>query len=543
MLQILNLTKTYGSTTVLSDLSLMINRADRVGLIGPNGVGKSTLLRCIVGLERPDQGQIIRTPPNLSIGYLPQTFATLASGTVADALDSALAEYRRAEQALQHTAEAMANSAPNALECYDLALSHFEALGGYQREQRATEIMDTLGLRNIERTFLVSQLSGGQKTRLGLALLLLQEPDLLLLDEPTNHLDVTALEWLEAFVTTYHGAVLIVSHDRRFLDQTTNRILYLDPSNHTLRSYIGNYSAFAAARAHEHELHVETWKKQQDHVGRVEADIARLKGQALNVELTTTPRQPNVRRLAKKVAKKALSRERKLERYQESDERVEKPRQTWGLKLDFGLPPSGSRGVVRVEQLRFSYQPSSADDLLHDVSFEIDYGERVAITGPNGAGKTTLLRLLTGGLSPTAGTIRIGAGVQLGVLTQEQETLEPSTTVLDTIRRERPMSETEARNILHFFLFAGDSVFRPVERCSPGERARLQLALLVLRGCNLLVLDEPLNHLDIEGREHFEQALSAFSGTVIVVSHDRAFVDSFAERVLEVRAGTVQTIW
>ena len=348
---------------------------------------------------------------------------------------------------------------------------------------------------------------------------------------------MAALEWLETFVRGYGGAVLVVSHDREFLDHTVGRILYLDPLARTVKSYTGNYSDFADAREQERANQLETWKKQQDYIEQVETDIARLKGQALGVELSTTPAQPTIRRYAKKVAKKAKSRERKLERFLESDERVEKPKNSWGLKLDFGPPPAGGRAVLRVDDVTFDYGRRADAPLLADVSFEVAYGERVALVGPNGAGKTTLLRLITGQLEPQAGVVRLGANVRLGVMAQEQETLDPQATVLATVLNARAMSETEARNFLHFFLFGGDSVFRPVGACSLGERSRLQLALLVLRGCNLLVLDEPLNHLDIEGREHFEQALDAFEGTVIAVAHDRAFLRMFAERVVEVRGG------
>jgi ATP-binding cassette, subfamily F, member 3 len=561
MLQVHNLHKSYGITTVLAGINLIVNDGEHVGLIGPNGAGKSTLLRCIIGQDQPDTGSVTLSPAGASLGYVPQSFGDLLGDrTLAQVVAEAQAEYVEAELALTRAADQLGNAADMdaALAEYDAALARFEALGGYEREQTAEIVLQGLGLGALDPSTPALTLSGGQKTRLGLAMLLLREPDLLLLDEPTNHLDVEALEWLEGFVRGYGGAVLIVSHDREFLDHTVTRILYLDPEAHVVKSYTGNYSDFADAREHERELHVESWKKQQEYVERVEGDIARLKGQALGVELSTTPSQPTIRRYAKKVAKKAKSRERKLERYLEADERVEKPKSRWNIKLDFGPPPPGGRAVLRVEGVSFDYPILTIDDrpqtiekdrppsaiihrpssiLLKDVSFDVQYGERIALVGPNGAGKTTLLRLLAGQLQPQAGLVRLGANVRLGVMAQEQETLDLGANVLQTVLRERAMTETEARNFLHFFLFGGDSVFRPVGACSLGERSRLQLALLVLRGCNLLLLDEPLNHLDIEGREHFEQALDAFEGTVIAVAHDRAFLRNFAERVIEVRDG------
>ncbi|HWQ12577.1 MAG TPA: ABC-F family ATP-binding cassette domain-containing protein [Roseiflexaceae bacterium] len=589
MLQVQGLRKSFGAATVLNDISFILNRGERVGLIGPNGAGKTTLLRIIVGAEQPDAGAVVRTPPDLTIGYLPQSFEAALASTVGEVVAAAQADFTAAERALERAADALATAgagtertkrtevasgerqtstaaAPSAVDLetamqqYDAALARFEALGGYERERRAAMVLQGLGLGDVAPETPVATLSGGQKTRLGLATLLLGEPDLLLLDEPTNHLDVEALAWLEGFVREYPGAVLIVSHDREFLDQTATRILHLDIERRTLKSYPGNYSAFAAARDQERAAHLAAWQDQQLYIEEVEADIRRVKGLAQRIQNGPKRGRDYHGRISAKVAKLAHARERKLERYLESDERVEKPRQRWGLKLDFGEPPPGGRAVLRVEGVDFDYstadhRPPTTGDmaanessvvgrrssgwLLRDVTFELQYGERVAIVGPNGAGKTTLLRLIAGALQPLAGTIRLGANVRLGVLAQEQETLDPRRTVLETALRERPMSETEARTFLHFFLFGGDAVFRPVGRCSLGERSRLQLALLVLRGCNLLLLDEPLNHLDIDGREHFEQALAAFDGTVVAVSHDRAFLRGFAERVLEVRDGRV----
>jgi len=545
MLQVQNLHKSYGTDTVLDGVSFILNDGEHVGLIGPNGSGKTTLLRCILGHELPDSGSIILSPRDTIIGYLSQAFDDVQSGnaqrlSVGEVIAASQGDIVQAERDLLHAADALSSSTEleSAMASYDDALARFEALGGYDREHRAASILQGLGLGGIDSSTLTTSLSGGQKTRLGLAGLLLREPDLLLLDEPTNHLDVEALDWLESFVQSYPRAALVVSHDRHFLDATVTRILYLDPDIHTVRSYTGNYSDYAAAREHEANLHRQAWTRQQEYVSQVERDIGRLKGEALAIELSTTPRQPGVRKLARKKARVGKSRERKLERYLESDERVEKPKLKWWLKLDFGPPPPSGRAVVRMEDVSFAYPGKPT--LLEKVSLEIDYGDRVALVGPNGAGKTTLLRLIAGALQPQEGRIRIGSGVRLGMLAQEQENLDPESSLLQTVLHERPMSETEARNFLHFFLFSADEVFRHIGDCSLGERSRLQLALLVLRGCNLLLLDEPLNHLDIEGRGHFESALDAFEGTVIAVAHDRAFLNAYPNRTIELKDGRVR---
>jgi ATP-binding cassette, subfamily F, member 3 len=542
VLQVRDLVKYFGPTPVLDGVSFVVNDGERVGLIGANGAGKSTLLRCLAGLEPPDAGSVVLGPPGASIGYLPQLLPAAERGqTVATALRAAQADFVHAEAALQQAADRLAAPpGPETEQClaeYDAALARFEALGGYAREHRADAVRDGLGLGpgRVPPDTPVAALSGGQKTRLGLATLLLREPTLLLLDEPSNHLDIDALEWLEGFLLAYPGGSVVVSHDRELLDRTVERILYLDPESHGMRSYPGDYSAFAAARAQERQQQLAAWRQQHEYVERVERDVSRLKSQARSIERSTTPREPGVRKLARKKARVALAREHKLERYLESAERVDKPRQGWPLNLDFGTPPPGGRLVLGLARVDVAYP--NGPPLLEGVTFDVQHGQRVALVGPNGAGKTTLLRVIAGELEPTRGQVRLGAAVRLGVLAQEQETLDPSSTVLDTVVRERPMPEPEARRLLSFFLFYGDAVRRRVGDCSLGEQTRLQLAGLVLRGCNLLLLDEPLNHLDVDGREHFLRALDAYRGTVIAVAHDRAFLRAFADRVVEVRDG------
>jgi ATPase subunit of ABC transporter with duplicated ATPase domains len=540
MLQVSGLRKSFGAATILSNVAFTIADGEHVGLIGPNGAGKSTLLKIITGRDSADAGTVALAP-GARVGYLAQAFESALADTVGAALRAAQGDYAAAEAELAAATEALAGGQDldAAMARYEAALARFEARGGYEREHRAAAVLSGLGLGAVPPETPVAALSGGQKTRLGLAALLLAEPALLLLDEPTNHLDVQALEWLEGFVTSYPRAALIVSHDRAFLDRTVQRVLYLDPETRALRAYAGGYSAFAAARGHEREQQLAAWKDQQDYVAKVRSDIARMKAAGGSLDAASTPVGDHdmkwvtggSAKVGAKLARMAKARERKLERYLAADERVEKPRQRWGMKLEFGEPPPGGRAVLSVEGLRFAYP--GGPELFGGLDLELWYGERVALVGPNGAGKSTLLRLIAGELGPQGGTVRLGANVRLGLLAQEHELLEAERSVLDHVLRARPMSQTDARNFLHFFLFGGDSVFRPAGECSQGERSRLQLALLVLQGCNLLLLDEPLNHLDIEAREQFEAALDAFEGAVVVVSHDRAFVAVFAERALE----------
>jgi ATP-binding cassette subfamily F protein 3 len=562
MLTISSLSKRFGDDLVLDRVSLTVQSGERVGLVGPNGCGKSTLLKIICGIDQADSGSVSFAPSDLSFGYLPQGWEVPAELRVGEALLDAQGPLSQVTARLAELEGQMAESGLSAedldtlLQEYGQLQERFEALGGYDGEYQITQVREGLGLDGLPDDQLVQQLSGGQKTRLALARLLLLRPALLLLDEPTNHLDVDAVAWLEDFLNEYDGAVLIVSHDRAFLDQTVTRILEMAPveadrgpkqvrssvGNYTpakpqqLRSYVGNYSDFMAAKQHERELHEERYKRQQDYIGKVEGDIARLKGQALGVELSTTPAQPTIRRYAKKVAKKAKSRERKLERFLESDEIVGKPQQGWGMKLDFRQDVEGARVVLRVQDLHFSY-PNSGRELLAGISFELLYGERVALVGPNGMGKTTLLKLITNHLEPNSGLCRLGANVQAGYLSQEQELLDPRKTVIESLRAVVPWNETDSRNFLHRYLFAADEVFRPVASCSFGERARLSLALLVAQGCSFLILDEPINHLDIPARERFEQALEDFGGTILAVAHDRYFLEQFASRILALRDG------
>jgi ATP-binding cassette subfamily F protein 3 len=501
MLTAHHLYKSYNLDTILEDVSFSIGIGERVGLVGPNGCGKTTLLRILTGLDTPDQGHVSLMPDSLCIGYLPQSLEIDAHETVGQLLRSKDPESTTADE---------------------------DSLCGEWASFLAALDLDTL-----EENQPVATLSGGQKTRLSLALVLLRRPQLLLLDEPTNHLDIAMLEWIENWISRYPGAAMIVSHDRAFLDHTVTRILYLDPETHTLRHYKGNYSDYLDQYFAERKRQISVYNDQVEIIRRLKKDINRTKQQAARVEQTTTPRQPGVRRIAKKVARKAKSREKKLDRYVESDERLEKPAAGWQMKLEFGRAPGKGephhrlgKDVLSTWDLTVGYPGHPA--LLQNLNLQIQANRRIAFTGPNGSGKTTFLRTIAGQLLPLVGEIHLGASVRLGYMPQEQELLDPEMNAVDTLRSRSSLNETEARSFLHFFLFSGDDALRPARLLSHGERARLVLARLVVEGCNFLLLDEPINHLDIPSRTRFEQALTHFDGAILAVVHDRYFIENFA---------------
>jgi ATP-binding cassette subfamily F protein 3 len=527
MLQVNNISKRYGDDVILAGVSFVVNPGDRVGLIGPNGCGKTTLLRIIVGEERSDDGHVAFSPSSLRVSYLSQGLEYATDDTIGDVLLDQ-ARRRHLEEQIARLAEAIANADAKGqealFEAYNAALTELEAMGDEAAAHRAQAVLAGLDLGGVPLDTPVDILSGGQKTRLGLARVLFSEPQLLLLDEPTNHLDIDALEWLEDWLRNFQGAALIVSHDRAFLDHTISRVLDLDPVEHEVTEYVGNYSAYIEAWEKRHEKQWAQYRDQVAEIERLKRDAQRTKEQGLSAELSAY--SVNERRLAKKVAKKAKAKERRLERYLERDDLVEKPRSTWQMKLEFEDLPQSGQDVLTLEDVAMGFE--AGQPLFSEVNQVLRQGERVALIGPNGAGKTTLLRLITGELTPIAGRIRLGSNVRLGYYAQEQETLDYNSNAYETVRAVAPMGETETRTFLHYFLFSGDDVFVPISDLSYGERARLTLAVLVAQGCNLLLLDEPINHLDIPSRERFEQAMRAYEGTVMAVVHDRYFIERFA---------------
>jgi ATP-binding cassette subfamily F protein 3 len=550
MLNVNRVSKTYGIQSILEDVSFIINSGDRVGLVGPNGSGKTTLLRIIAGFERPDTGHVA-VEPGVTIGYLAQGLETTFGDTVGEVLLSGIDGLVTAQRQVESLTEQLAGAGPNPsaqmLAEYGEALERFEALGGYNVEHRSEPILAGLGLQDVSLDRPVQRLSGGQRTRLGLARLLVAEPTLLLLDEPTNHLDISALEWLEGFLADYRGAALVVSHDRTFLNNTVSRILSLDARTHHLTEYAGDYTDFELAKAAELDHQWMVWQDQQDEIARLTNAARHMRGLAtlrkggkadirVNSDKYAGGKHGFFANRSLETTRRAKRIEHRIDRLLNED-KVDKPKGTWQMKLDFGEMTRGGQIVVALEDVGHAFGDNV---LFRHVNLVLRHGDRVALVGPNGTGKTTLLRAIIGEITPSEGSVRIGSGVRIGYMPQEHETLDPSATALSTVQAISPMNDTEARNFLHYFLFEGDDVFTPVGQLSYGERARLILARLVVSGVNCLVLDEPVNHLDIPSRERFEAALDAFPGTVLVAVHDRAFIERFATALWSLEDGTIR---
>ena len=522
-----DITKAYGVDTILENVSFHINAGDRIGIIGANGAGKTTLLKILSG-EMPYESGNFFVSQNTRIGYLKQNDNFDSSNTLIEEVDRifkplhdmeaemlALSE-KIARFAEEETAAAGSSMSPEhnkLMERYATLQDQFALKGGYTYKSEIKGILNSMAFGEDFYNKKIGTLSGGERTRLALACLLLEKPELLFLDEPTNHLDIGTLKWLEQYLKGYTGTILLVSHDRYFLDQTVNRIFEIE--NHKLYTYTGSYSTFAEQKRQRRESELRAYNIQQREIKRQEEIIRRFKEH--NTEHLT---------------KRAASREKRLAHV----ERIDKPEAEVGkMKIHFKQEFKSGNDVLYGEKLSKSFGYGTTQrQLFNNVNFDIKRGERICIVGPNGVGKTTLLKIMMDELEPNGGYMKLGHNVVFGYYDQGQQLLNDENTVLDEVHDSyRLYSDTEVRSILGRFLFRNDQVFNQVKSLSGGERARLSLLKLMLSGANVLILDEPTNHLDIDSKEIFEDALMDFTGTVIVVSHDRYFLNKIPTRILE----------
>lgn len=511
-----DLTKTYGTDVILKGVSFHINRGDRVGIIGVNGAGKTTLLKMLTGELSCEEGEFF-VSAGTRIGYIKQDGGFDSEKTVieeAEGIFSHLAAMEsEMEELLRGTEDLSEEESRERAERYDLVHERYKDGGGYTYKSEIRGILSSMAFDEADLGKRISSLSGGEKTRLALACLLLKKPDLLLLDEPTNHLDIGTLKWLEQYLKGYRGTMVLVSHDRYFLNETVTRIFEIE--NHRLSVYEGSYTFYASERKKRREAELRKYEKQQREIHRQEDIIRRFK-----------------ERGTEKLAKRAASREKRLA----AMEIMERPEGERGkMKLSFRENFKSGQDVLLAENISKSFgRGAQRRKLFENADLDIKRGERVCIVGANGIGKTTLLRILTEEIAADTGRIKIGHNVQIGYYDQGQQRLNGSNTVIEELQDAyRLYSETELRNILGRFLFRGESVFLKVGDLSGGEKARLALLKLMLSGANLLLLDEPTNHLDIESKEVFEEALLEFPGTSIIVSHDRYFLNRIPTRIAE----------
>ena len=509
-----NLTKTYGTDVIIDKASFHLNAGDKVGIIGRNGAGKTTLLNMLTGELPCDEGEFF-VSQNTRIGYLKQRDNFSSEGTVLEEIEGIFSGLRELENEIAELSDKVAENPHDTglINRLDELQHRFDREGGYTYKSEMIGILNSMAFDESFYNKKISSLSGGERTRLALASLLLEKPDILLLDEPTNHLDIGTLKWLEQYLEAYRGTIMIVSHDRYFLDRTVNRIFEVE--NHKVYSYQGKYSDYAAQKKLRREIELRAYNNQQREIARQEEMIRRMK-----------------QRGTEHLAKRAASREKRLDML----ERIERPESEMGkMKINFkeNFPSGGD--VIMAENLEKSFgRGAEHRELFHGVNLDIKRGERICILGPNGVGKTTLLRVLLGELTPDAGYLKIGHNVAFGYYDQGQLLLSDANTVLEELKESyRLYTDTEMRSILGRFLFRGEEVFLPVGSLSGGEKARLSLLKLMLSGANTLILDEPTNHLDIDSKEVFEEALMEFPGTVIVVSHDRYFLQRIPTRILE----------
>ncbi len=528
VVSVLQVGKSFGAERIFAGIQFQIDEHDRIGLVGPNGAGKSTLLNILAGREEPDEGNVARQR-NIRIGYLTQITDFQPQNTLHEELLSVFSYLRAWEQELEELAQKMASSETQEdtelhaqlLKRYSDLQAQYEHAGGYTYENRVEQVLDGLGFTREQQAAPVMHLSGGQQTRAALGKLLLQEPDLLLMDEPTNHLDLAALEWLETYLAGWKGAMVIVAHDRYFLDKVVSRTLEMAFGR--IEEYPGNYTKYLQLREERMERRMREYEAQQAHIAHTEEFIRRYK--------------------AGQRSREARGRQTLLNRM----ERVERPQDFPEMHFEFTSITNSGQVVVSTQKLAVGYgggtrrEAHTTEPLLlaRVADLELLRGDRVGLIGPNGAGKTTMLRTLIGELPPVEGQVQIGHNVRIGYYSQTHSGLTMERTILDEIRQVTTLSEEGARSFLGRFLFSGDDVFKAIGALSGGERSRVALAKLTLQGSNFMVLDEPTNHLDLQSRQFLEEVLNEFEGTLLFVSHDRYFIDSLATKVWAIEEGVL----
>lgn len=501
---------------ILDGLTFQIDTGERVGLLGKNGSGKTTLLRILTGQIDPDEGEVM-IAPGKKLGLISQIPVYPAGYTVEDVLDTAFARLTEMERRMEELTRAMEHSTDQELlRRYDTLASDYQALGGYEVQTNKNKVCNGLVIPEAMRSQLFDLLSGGEKTRVNLARLILEDTDILLLDEPTNHLDLHAVEWLEEYLSRFKGTVLAISHDRYFLDQVVNRVIEIQDGR--AEFYQGNYTFYAVEKERRFEERLKQYEKEQAKIQQLEKAAEQLRVWAYSG--------------MDKTFRRAKSMERRIERMRTMD----KPTRERALEMGFGQKDFRGDEVLTVKGLSKAYGEKS---LFSDLDLAVIGGERIGLIGDNGTGKSTLIKLICGEEQPDRGKLRMGPTVKIGYLPQVVSFDHPERSLVDTMIYEQDCTAQSARNRLAAFNFRGEDVFKPVSVLSGGERSRLRLCMLMDEKINFLILDEPTNHLDIASREWIEGAVEDYDGVLLFVSHDRYFIDRFATRIWELKDGTI----